>query len=373
MTPRHQLPDQLPDPSTEHPAGRHADRVLDGLVARGVLTADQAHEVAAALASPPLLATAPGTPPPPAARPPTHERTARSGLAEVAGYLGGALVAGAAALFLFGSWSALTTSGRVTSLVGTAGVLALAGAALTRRVRPADLRSGRDPARRRLVSTLWGFAALALGGAAGVAADAAAERGLAAGVLTGGAVALVAAAAAYVVVPGLPGHVAAWVGAVTPWTGLIDLSGLDDGQVALGGCYIAVGVLWAGLAVRGVLREPTAGGVLAMTTALIGAQSPLVGPTEQAAYLFTAAVAVAGFVAYLRLRAWPYLAGAVAATTLVVPEAVHDAAGDDLSTSGVLLVAGVTLLVASAAGLRVRTQAEASSASRRRFTSGPPR
>ena len=55
--------------------------------------------------------------------------------------------------------------------------------------------------------------------------------------------------------------------------------------------------------------------------------------------------------------AWPYLAGAVVAVTLVVPEAVSDWTDGSLGAVGGVLVAGVTLLVASFAGYRIRAEA----------------
>jgi len=60
---------------------------------------------------------------------------------------------------------------------------------------------------------------------------------------------------------------------------------------------------------------------------------------------------------YLPKLAWPYLAGAVLAVTLVVPEAVADWTGDSLGAIGAVLVTGITLLLASFAGYRLRAQA----------------
>lgn len=68
-------------------------------------------------------------------------------------------------------------------------------------------------------------------------------------------------------------------------------------------------------------------------------------------------VAAIGIALYLGRRAWPYLAAAVVAVTLVVPEAVSDWTGDSLGAIGAVLVTGVTLLVASFAGYRVRAEA----------------
>jgi len=71
----------------------------------------------------------------------------------------------------------------------------------------------------------------------------------------------------------------------------------------------------------------------------------------------TAAVAVVGYAGYLAVRSWPVLAAGVIATTLVVPEALHDWTDGSVSVAGALLVAGLTLLGSSAAGLGLRSVA----------------
>lgn len=342
--PRPGHPPHPPAPPAPPDVGEGVERALDGLLSRGVLTPSQAQEVAAALAPP--AGTTPAT------------GAARTGLSEVTGYLGGALVAGAAALFLFTSWPSLGTAGRVTSLAAIAAVLVLAGAALVRRVPPARLRSGDDPRRRRLVSTLWGFAACSLGGAAGVAASSGTGTGDGdPGLLVGGLTVLIAGVGAYALVPGAAGQLVVWIGGLTAWTGLVDLLQIGDSSPMYGIGYVAIGTAGVALAVRGIARERTLAGVVGVLAALLGGQLPLIGETDEVAYVLTAAVAVAGFAAYLRLRDWPLLAGGVLAATLVVPEVAHDVAGDTLSAPGILLLAGVTLLAASAAGLRVRSLA----------------
>lgn len=60
------------------------------------------------------------------------------------------------------------------------------------------------------------------------------------------------------------------------------------------------------------------------------------------------------FAAYARVREWVVLAGGVIGATVVVPEFLYDVTGGSLGASGVMLVAGVTLLAGSLAGLRIR-------------------
>jgi hypothetical protein len=108
----------------------------------------------------------------------------------------------------------------------------------------------------------------------------------------------------------------------------------------------------------GTFREVTVARALGVATTLFGAQAPVLdGRHSWLGYLLTVLVAVVGIAVYLRRADWPYLAGAVIAVTLVVPEAVSDWTGGSLGAVGGVLVTGVTLLVASYAGYRVRSAA----------------
>ncbi len=315
-----------------------AQRVVDTLLTHDILTPDQAPAAVDALTA--------------SASPPTATPL-RGGAAEVAGYAGGALVASAAGLFLTTSWSSLSRPGRAGLLVGAALVLAVAGAVLAGGLRGAARRDDSSP-RRRLVSTLWAGAAWCAGGAAYVLVDRPADHGgVTSAWLVGGAVALLVAGAAYAVVPALIGQVAAWAAlwwAFEGGAGVLDVEYND----AYGAALVVAGAAWALLGARRVLRERDTALALGTIMALSGAQAPLLDGTSTVAYALTAGVAVASFAAYLRLHAWPLLAGGVAATTLVVPEFVHDATDEALPVTGVLFVAGLTLLAACALGLRLR-------------------
>jgi len=67
-------------------------------------------------------------------------------------------------------------------------------------------------------------------------------------------------------------------------------------------------------------------------------------------------VAAVGIALNLGKVAWPYLAGAVIAVTLVVPEAVSDWTEGSLGAVGGVLVTVMTLLVAAFAGYRLRAE-----------------
>jgi hypothetical protein len=315
-----------------------AQHVVDTLVAHHLLSPDQAPAAVDA-----LTASAPAATP------------ARSRAAEVAGYAGGALVVSAAGLFLTTSWSSLDQAGRVGVLAAAALVLAVAGAALAGRLWRA-LRQDADSPRRRLVSTLWVGAAWCAGSAAYVAADEPFDIGSSApSWLVGGAVALVASAAGYALVPSLLGQVAVWGALWWMVHGGAELLHIEYGNV-YGTGLVVLGVAWALLGVRRVLRERDTAVALGAVMALFGAQTPLLQGTAALAYVLTGALAAACFAAYLRLHGWPLLAGGVAATTFVVPEVVRDATDDALPVTGVLLLAGLTLLAACALGLRLRAE-----------------
>jgi hypothetical protein len=54
------------------------------------------------------------------------------------------------------------------------------------------------------------------------------------------------------------------------------------------------------------------------------------------------------------MRDWIVLAGGVVGATLVVPEVLYDVTDGSLGASGVMLVAGVTLLAGGVLGSRIR-------------------
>jgi hypothetical protein len=120
---------------------------------------------------------------------------------------------------------------------------------------------------------------------------------------------------------------------------------------------LLLGVLWAGLVWRRLVAERLFALAIAVTLGLIGAQTVLFEdrPADNVlAYVLTAVVAGGCFTAYAKVREWVLLAGGVAGATVVVPEILYDVTDGSLGASGVMLVAGVTLLAGSLAGLRIR-------------------
>lgn len=315
---------------------------LRDLVSDGTLDEAQAATVAARLSAATHLPPRPAT------------RAARGGrLAEIAGYLGGALLLGAAALFLTSGWDDLTETSRVVILAALAVVLLVVGGLVARSsgLPVRDLGRQDDSARRRLVSFLWTFAAASAAGAAGLGAVHGWEAAAA------GAVGLLVAAVAYAVVPSAVGQLGMWVASIALVTGLVAEIGDEPNSPAYGLVLVALGVTWVGLGLSGILRPRELALATGSALALFGAQLPVLdGDHQWVAYALTAGVAAAGFAGFLSTRSWSVLGVGVLATTLVVPEALHDWTNGSVSAAGSLLIAGLTLLGASAVGLRLRQE-----------------
>jgi hypothetical protein len=320
---------------------------LHDLVTDGTLSAAQAAQVAERLTA---ATSAIDTPAGPAGLAVQPRKVGR--LAEIAGYAGGALLLGAVALFLTSGWQDLSDTARVVILTGTSVLLIVAGGLIA--LGGGSVRAlGRQPdsARRRLVSVLWTFAAASAAGAASLAVD---EYEL----VAASAVGLVVVGVGYALVPGAVGQLGAWAACIGLVTGLVDEIGDGPSTTPYAVALVAVGVLWTALAVTRVLREKEPGLALGAGLALLAAQLPVFGgDVDGLGYSLTAAVAVAGFAAYLSTRSWSVLGAGVIATTLVVPEALYDWTDGSVSAAGSLLIAGLTLLAASAIGLRLRHEA----------------
>ncbi len=265
---------------------------------------------------------------------------------EIAGYLGASFVIGATLLFLTEQWEPLGRSGRFAILAAMAVVLFASGVAV--RLRSAD------DVRRRLAGTLMTAAAAASGFAAYAGLEAGDDEVVP---LAATLVGLTVVTGGYLLAAGAVGQLGIAAGAFAVYASFLDLIDADAVQpYGLG--MMALGLLWAALAGRRAVREYRLGLAVAVAYALIGAQVlPIGGDDNFRAYALTALVAAACFAAYIRIREWVVLAGGVIGATVVVPEFLYDVTDGSLGASGVLLVAGVTLLGASLAGLRIRRTA----------------
>jgi len=322
-------------------AGRaRPDRVVAALVDRGLVHPDragEAQEVVGAALSEPAGADTP----------------LRRRLAEVAGYVGGALVVAAAVVFLGEQWETLSTTGRVATLAAIGVVLF--GAAVV------VLRTGGDDGgvRRRLASALTSGSAVAVGFGVGVLVDAQAQDSSNLAWLVASVAALAVAVGGYLLAPSALGQLATAAGAVSAVSAALAMTGGSGelSELPFAFALAAVGVAWLVLTEQHVFGERYVGLATGCVLVLYGAQSPVMdGTAAWVGYLMTAAVAAAGVWLYVRSRALPYLVTAVAAITLVVPEALLDWTDGSLGTAGMLLATGLTLLVASLLGLRLRQE-----------------
>ncbi|MGA4988469.1 DUF2157 domain-containing protein [Nonomuraea bangladeshensis] len=364
------------------------DEVLRRLVREGTLTAAQALAVHQALDE--------------------AERPARARWAEVAGYVGGALLLVGAVSLAETSWPVLSTTARVLILLAATAALLTAGLLLAdlgprlrsspaphetaahettahettahetgprgaARSRPSSGgRPGEPPslvhlgARERWRAWLEGagragpvrrrIGGVALALAAVTGALAAAElaavvtgRQLTAAAVTG----LVLAAAGYVALPGGPCAVAAaGFAALTAEAVAGELAGY--GSVAVGLTLVGTGVAWTALVMAGVIGQRRLGLGLGAVVALFGAQHGAgTGDGLAWSYVTTFAVAVACLVLYRWERAWVLLVAGVAGFTLAVPEAVWDWTDGAVGGSLALMIAGLVLVASSVLGLRL--------------------
>jgi small-conductance mechanosensitive channel len=277
----------------------------------------------------------------------------RRRLAEVAGYVGGALVVAAAAIFLSEQWESLSTTGRVATLAVITLVLFGAAVAVVRTGQVASAETDGD-VRRRLASALTCGAAVASGFCVGVLVDAQMRSFSEAPLLAGSLAVVVVAVGGYLLAPSALGQLTSAVAAYAVVYVGLEVFDRESGLV-VGLLVVALGLGWLMLAERRAWRERYVGLATGCALVLLGAQTPVIeGGSAWAGYLMTASAAAVAVVIYTRGRAVPYLVAAVVGITLVVPEALLDWSDGSLGPVGVLLVTGVTLLGASMLGLRLR-------------------
>lgn len=285
--------------------------------------------------------------------------TLRRLLAEVAGYVGAAFVVAAVVVFFAPRWLDMSLTTRISLLVGTA--VLLVGAALALGVTGGGLRTLRTAAgalRRRLASVLMTGAAVAGASAVIVYLIDWADRGPTSRedyIGMGGFLTLaVLAAVGYAVAPTLLGQAAVAIGLA--YGSIFTWEALDRATSArIASTLLVLGLAWLLLAETRVWREQLPARLFGAVLLVGGAQA-LLDQHASWSYVVTALVGVAGFVLYAVRRAWPYLAMGVVALTLAVPEALLDWTSGTFGTALALLGAGVTLLVASLVGLRLRRQ-----------------
>lgn len=301
-------------------------RRLDGLVARGRLSADQADLVAAELAGAPA----------------GEGRARRRGvLVEAVGYLGAALVLAATALLGEELWADLTHWARTALLVLIALMLATAG----RWVRPPGTVGAAD----RVAGTLWVLSTAAVAGAAAVAADWAAiaddQR-----LLLVGVVALMPAGLWWWLRPAALQLVVLFAAAGASVAGLL-LAVDPDVSWAWALLVTAFGVAWLLLVWGGVLGPTRTGHVLGAAAAAVGPQTAG-GDADVAAPAAGLVVAVALLAAGVAIRAPALAVIGTIATTGYLLELAQELLPGELGWMVGMLVAGAALLAGSLTALR---------------------
>jgi hypothetical protein len=291
--------------------------LLDRAVAAGILSPDQAAAVAA-------LDTQPTT---------GHRRGAV--LAEVLGYVGGALAV-VAALFLGAElWDELGPWPRVLLLAAVAAACLVGGADL----------AGRAGAPGRLGGFLWAAAVVAVAGTAGVGSDVllVVEPGTAALVAAGAA--LVTAALLWWRHPAVLQHVATFLAAAA--TLLTALDRIGDGSFDWGGPLLwAFGLAWLAAAATGRLWPPTEPGwVLGAAAVVVG---PLFAQSGRAAWLVVGALGAAALVVIGVRARRPWVAAVgIAGVFVSVPLAVAELFDARLGPLVGILAVGLALVAAA--------------------------
>lgn len=346
---------------TVHPPTR-VDRVVDSLVEADLIAQQdrpRAVDVVAAALRPETDRAPEGEGQPGAAR------RGVSALVEVVAYLGAALVLAAGSLFAVEFWGDLGFASQVGVLavmlvaLGAAGVATISG-------HVAEVREGGAESRRRLASTLLVGAAASGAALTGLVADrAGVPNGYDSVTYAQDGVDWITASACLVglvlVLVGrrLADSALATLGLFVVLTTLVPaLVDTGDEGLALAVALLVVAVAWVLLLEVGRLAAGhlTLGRLLGAGLALFAAQVPVMwssgegGDLSWLGYLLTVVVAVVATGAYLARSAWPYLAVAVLAVTVVVPEMVSDWTGGGLGAIGGVLVTGVALLLASLVG-----------------------
>jgi MFS family permease len=287
----------------------------------------------------------------------------RNRLAELAGYVGGALVVSAAGIFVTAQWASLSHGEQIGLLIGSTVLLAVAaGALVVIRGGRAALREAQEAVRRRLAGLLFTAAAGTASAAAGLQAEHVLDSHDSAAALVASLAFLLLSTVGYLIAPTVVGQLGIAGGAfmTVPWA--LDEFG-NISPIPFGLSVVVIGVAWLVLAERGSWRETASARVIGSTLAVVGAQIPVfTSDYPWVAYVTTATIALAAFGTFMVRPAWPYLAAGVIGVTLAVPEAVLDWTGGTVGAAGVLLVTGATLLAAALLSLRLRREVKQAAA-----------
>ncbi|WP_278314776.1 hypothetical protein [Lolliginicoccus levis] len=298
---------------------------LSELVDSGVLREDQREAVIAALE---------------AGHREERGQSVRRVLAEVAGYIGGALVVAGAVLLLGLAWEDLSRDARALILGVTSLVLIIAAVGFAGGVRA--LPTDGNSARERLGAALFAGASVTIAFAPGTFVTS--QAGMWSGVAG-----LIVAVCAYIAMPALVTLAACAVMSVVAVVGTLGDLHVAEEFMAVG--LVMLGIGWLVVAARSVVAPAWAGFLVGVVIAVAGSQFALGADYEAWAYSLAAVVAVACFVLFSATRSPLLVIGGVVATALAVSEAVWHWTGGAIGGAAAVLIAGAVLLVGSAIGL----------------------
>lgn len=340
------------------------EAALERLVSDGTITQEQARAVARETGPWPQP-----TQPQHLAEGPTQRAAAGRGswttvLAEVGGYVGGAFVVAAVAVLTGPNWDDLSQTARFAVFAVPAVLLALA-AFLVARGTPGgwtihERGRGAGP-RRRLVSVLLLVTAGLGGGVAAVLHEGSDDS------MVYFLTAFALSAAFYAVCRGFVLHAgtafaATLAAAMTASELFIEptdyLTNEAREQLVIGFTLLGVAVVWAALTLIRILDEQALGLFIAAVVAFFAgevlAQSG--EDTSWIGYLVLASLAAGCLLGYVRSRHVALLAVGVVSLATVVPQAVYDYTDGAVGAAGALLITGLSIVGASAAGLRLRKE-----------------
>lgn len=265
---------------------------------------------------------------------------------EAVGYVGGALAAAAAMLFL-GDFVPNLTPGAQVALAALLTLVLIGGGAL---VRPAS------PPARRLRSVLWAVAVPAAAGTGALFAAQLLEIEDAAVGLTAALAALVVAGPLWLVSRAALLNVAFLVSAMGAVVALLTWISDDVDVFAVGFAMWAVGTAWALLAWGGILTPSTTGMVAGAAGALIGAQTAAVDVYRSWGLALGVVTVIAVLIAGVRSsRLGLLVVGGIGALVFAV-QVVHEIFGSELAAAVALLATGSLLVVGAVGAARRRTR-----------------
>jgi hypothetical protein len=276
----------------------------------------------------------------------TTQSAGASALIEVGGYVGAAFVIAGATAMVAPNWEDFSALTKLAILAGPALLLLICGYALAAAmpggwaIHPGE----QTGSRRRLVGVLVLAAGGLLAGASTVVLNDHVDRVWPLALLAFWGI-------GYLVCRGAVLHLA--VGAALTWSIFATINPSDGDLRTSGAVLVAAAAGWAVLTALRLIDEHDLGYIVAGVMAFTGAEFVASDDPVILGYLLLAAIAVVGLGGYLRSRQLSALGVGAVTLAVVVPQAVIHYTDGSLGAAGALLVCGLSIVAASALGLRL--------------------